>query len=79
MYAVLGESIGKLESSLYNFAFGTIILGVALLFWGKGKLSYTVKAPKCQLTGETSRDNLSNHSCCRDSVNWCGASCHFRR
>ncbi|WP_040981256.1 DMT family transporter [Oceanobacillus jeddahense] len=51
IYAVLGESIGKLESSLYNFAVGTIILGVALLFWGKGSLSYTVKAPKWQLTG----------------------------
>lgn len=51
IYAVLGESIGKLESSLYNFVFGTVILGVALLFWGKGKLSYTVKAPKWQLTG----------------------------
>ncbi|WP_339177143.1 DMT family transporter [Oceanobacillus sp. FSL W7-1293] len=51
IYAVLGESIGKLESSLYNFAVGTIILGVALLFWGKGSLAYTVKAPKWQLTG----------------------------
>lgn len=51
MYAVLGESIGKLESSLYNFAVGTIILGIALLFLGKGSLSYTVKAPKWQLTG----------------------------
>ena len=35
MYAILGESIGKLESSFYNFAIGTIILGIALLFWGK--------------------------------------------
>lgn len=51
IYSVLGESIGKLESSLYNFVFGTMILGVALLFWGKGSLSYTVKAPKWQLTG----------------------------
>ncbi|GIO22684.1 DMT family transporter [Oceanobacillus sp. J11TS1] len=51
IYAVLGESIGKLESSLYNFVVGTIILGVALLFWGKGSLSYTAKAPKWQLTG----------------------------
>ncbi|WP_214874894.1 DMT family transporter [Exiguobacterium sp. CH10] len=51
MYASLGETIGKLESSLYNFAVGTIILGVALLFFGKGKLSYTKEAPKWQLTG----------------------------
>ncbi|MCC9621906.1 DMT family transporter [Thalassospira sp. MA62] len=51
MYASLGETIGKLESSLYNFAVGTIILGVALLFLGKGKLSYTKEAPKWQLTG----------------------------
>lgn len=51
MYAVLGESIGKLESSFYNFAVGTIILGIALLFFGKGSLSFTFKAPKWQLTG----------------------------
>lgn len=51
MYASLGETIGKLESSLYNFAVGTIILGVALLFFGKGKISYTKEAPKWQLTG----------------------------
>ncbi|PFK00656.1 hypothetical protein COI97_17405 [Bacillus cereus] len=51
MYGELGESIGKLESSLYNFMVGTIILGVALLFLGKGSLSYTFKAPKWQLTG----------------------------
>ncbi len=51
LYAILGESIGKLESSLYNFVVGTIIHGIAMLFWGKGTLSYTVKAPKWQLTG----------------------------
>ena len=51
MYAVLGDSIGELESSLNNFAIGTIILGIALLFLGKGKLSYAIKAPKWQLTG----------------------------
>lgn len=51
LYAILGESIGKLESSLYNFIVGTIILGIALLFWGKGTLSYIVKAPRWQLTG----------------------------
>lgn len=51
IYAELGESIGKLESSLYNFAVGSIILGIALLFLGKGSLSYTFKAPKWQLSG----------------------------
>ncbi|WP_194165601.1 hypothetical protein [Oceanobacillus sp. CFH 90083] len=33
------------ESSLYNFAVGTIILGIAL-FLKKGTLSYTAKALK---------------------------------
>lgn len=51
MYASLSETIGKLESSLYNFAVGTIILGIALLFFGKGRLRYTTEAPKWQLTG----------------------------
>ncbi|PTK91928.1 DMT family transporter [Staphylococcus gallinarum] len=51
IYAVLGDHIGKLESSLYNFAVGSIILAIALLFLGKGTLSYTVRAPKWELTG----------------------------
>ncbi|RIN27883.1 DMT family transporter [Staphylococcus succinus] len=51
IYAVLGDHIGKLESSLYNFSIGSIILGIALLFLGKGSLSYTIKAPKWELTG----------------------------
>lgn len=51
IYGELGKSIGKLESSLYNFAVGTIIITVVLLFFGKGSLSYTWKAPKWQLTG----------------------------
>ena len=51
IYAVLGDHIGKLESSLYNFAVGSIILAIALLFLGKGSLSYTVRAPKWELTG----------------------------
>ncbi|REK76849.1 DMT family transporter [Paenibacillus paeoniae] len=51
IYGVLGLSIGKLESSFYNFAIGTVIIGVILLFFGKGKLSYTKKAPKWQLSG----------------------------
>ncbi|MCG7337762.1 DMT family transporter [Staphylococcus sp. ACRSN] len=51
IYAVLGDQIGKLESSLYNFAIGSIILAIALLFLGKGSLSYAIKAPKWELTG----------------------------
>lgn len=51
IYGVLGESIGKLESSFYNFAVGSVIMGIVLLFLGKGSLSYTWKAPKWQLSG----------------------------
>ncbi|MTH54224.1 EamA-like transporter family protein [Bacillus mangrovi] len=51
IYGELGKEIGKLESSLYNFAVGTLIIGLVLLFLGKGSLSYTFKAPKWQLTG----------------------------
>ncbi|MNI33525.1 hypothetical protein D3C73_874810 [compost metagenome] len=51
IYGVLGQSIGKLESSFYNFAVGTVIIGIILLFFGKGSLSYTWKAPKWQLSG----------------------------
>ncbi|SDS21390.1 transporter family-2 protein [Paenibacillaceae bacterium GAS479] len=51
IYGVLGHSIGKLESSFYNFAVGTIIIGIILLFFGKGSLSYTWKAPKWELSG----------------------------
>lgn len=51
IYGVLGESIGKLETSFYNFAVGSVIIGVILLFFGKGKLSYSKRAPKWQLSG----------------------------
>jgi bacterial/archaeal transporter family-2 protein len=51
IYGELGKSIGKLESSFYNFAVGTIIIGIVVLFLGKGSLAYTFKAPKWQLTG----------------------------
>ncbi|WP_226673534.1 DMT family transporter [Rossellomorea aquimaris] len=51
IYGELGKSVGKLESSFYNFFTGSIILGLALLFFGKGKLSYTFKAPKWNLLG----------------------------
>ncbi|WP_350019771.1 DMT family transporter [Priestia flexa] len=51
IYGVLGQSVGKLESSFYNFAVGSVILGIIVLFLGKGSLSYSAKAPKWQLTG----------------------------
>ncbi|GLI84841.1 membrane protein [Rossellomorea marisflavi] len=51
IYGELGKTIGKLESSFYNFFVGTIILGIVLLFLGKGSLSHSLKAPKWQLTG----------------------------
>ncbi|MGQ7889293.1 DMT family transporter [Paenibacillus sp. WC2504] len=51
IYGELGKSIGKMESSFYNFFVGSIIIAIVLLFFGKGSLSYTFKAPKWQLTG----------------------------
>ncbi|MBN9653984.1 DMT family transporter [Halobacillus sp. GSS1] len=51
IYGELGETVGKLESSFYNFFVGSIILGIVLLFLGQGSLSYTFKAPKWQLSG----------------------------
>lgn len=51
IYSELGKHIGTLESSLYNFVAGSIILFFFLLFFGKGSFSYTFKAPKWELTG----------------------------
>ena len=51
IYGELGNSIGKLESSFYNFFAGTIIIGIIMLFFGKGSLGYTFKAPKWTLLG----------------------------
>ncbi|XXM72493.1 DMT family transporter [Lysinibacillus sphaericus] len=51
IYGELGKSVGKLESSFYNFFAGSIILGLAVLFFGNGKFSYTFKAPKWNLLG----------------------------
>ncbi|WP_415843551.1 DMT family transporter [Staphylococcus gallinarum] len=71
IYAVLGDHIGKLESSLYNFAVGSIILAIALLFLGKGSLSYTVRAPIWELTGGLlGVVYLYRLSIC-NSCNWC--------
>ncbi|MCM3782339.1 DMT family transporter [Neobacillus mesonae] len=51
IYAELGKTIGKLETSFYNFFVGAIIMGLIWLFFGKGKLSLTVEAPKWSLLG----------------------------
>jgi bacterial/archaeal transporter family-2 protein len=51
IYAELGKSIGQLETSFYNFFMGSIILGLLWLFFGKGRLSYTLEAPKWSLLG----------------------------
>ncbi|MED3728330.1 DMT family transporter [Priestia filamentosa] len=51
IYGELGKVIGELESSFYNFAGGSIIMGLLWIFFGKGKLSYTREAPKWTLVG----------------------------
>ncbi|GIN71621.1 membrane protein [Bacillus sp. J14TS2] len=51
IYGQLGETLGELETSFYNFFMGTLILGLLMLFFGKGKLSYTFEAPKWTLLG----------------------------
>ncbi|TRZ39846.1 DMT family transporter [Niallia circulans] len=51
IYAELGKTIGQLETSFYNFFMGSIIMGLLWLFFGKGKLSYAVEAPKWTLLG----------------------------
>ncbi|MGL4675284.1 MAG: DMT family transporter [Wohlfahrtiimonas sp.] len=51
IYGELGKNIGQLESSLYNFAVGSIILALLVLFWGKGSLATVTKAPKWMLLG----------------------------
>lgn len=51
IYAELGNSIGKIETSFYNFFMGTIIVGFMWLFWGKGKLTKVKILPKWTLLG----------------------------
>ncbi|WP_411747554.1 DMT family transporter, partial [Psychrobacillus psychrotolerans] len=51
IYAELGKNIGKLETSFYNFFMGSIILGLLWIFFGKGKISHVVEAPKWTLLG----------------------------
>jgi transporter family-2 protein len=51
IYGELGKTIGQLETSFYNFFMGSIIMGLLWIFFGKGKLSYAVEAPKWSLLG----------------------------
>lgn len=51
IYAELGKTVGQVETSFYNFFMGSIIMGLLWIFFGKGDLSYTLKAPKWTLLG----------------------------
>lgn len=51
IYAELGKTIGQIETSFYNFFLGSIIMGLLWLFFGKGRISYTLEAPKWALLG----------------------------
>lgn len=51
IYAELGKNIGQLESSLYNFAVGSVILSILVLFVGKGDITKVSKLPKWMLMG----------------------------
>lgn len=51
IYAELGKSIGQIETSFYNFFMGSIIMGLLWLFFGKGRIAYTLEAPKWSLLG----------------------------
>ena len=47
----MGKTVGELESSLYAFVMGAIIMALIWLFLGKGNLRYLFEAPKWQLAG----------------------------
>lgn len=51
IYAELGKSIGQLESSLYNFVVGSVILALLVLFFGKGDIVQATRLPKWMLLG----------------------------
>ncbi|NMO97324.1 DMT family transporter [Paenibacillus lemnae] len=51
IYAELGKSIGQIETSFYNFFMGAIIMGLLLIFFRKGKISYAFEAPRWTLLG----------------------------
>jgi transporter family-2 protein len=47
----LGKKIGVIESSFMNFAIGSLILLIVLLFFGNGHISSISTVPKWQLIG----------------------------
>lgn len=51
IYVELEKNIGQLESSLYNFVVGSVILGLLVLFAGRGDLTKISKLPKWILMG----------------------------
>lgn len=51
IYGQLGLRIGQLETSLYNFMTGSVLLALFWLFFGKGKLSEVTRVPKWTLLG----------------------------
>lgn len=51
IYAELGKSLGQVETSFYNFAMGSIIVGLLWLFFGKGNIAHISRAPKWSLLG----------------------------
>lgn len=49
--SALGKKIGTLEGAFVNFAVGTLILAIIVLFFGKGNILQVVTVPKWQLVG----------------------------
>ena len=47
----LGKKIGVVEGTFVNFAVGTLILAIIVLFFGKGNLLQVFTVPKWQLVG----------------------------
>ncbi|WP_338108581.1 DMT family transporter [Caldibacillus debilis] len=47
----LGKKTGVIEASLINFAVGTLVLLMVVIFFGRGELSAAAAVPKWQLTG----------------------------
>lgn len=47
----LGKKTGVIEASLINFAIGTLVLLMVVIFFGRGELSAAAAVPKWQLTG----------------------------
>lgn len=47
----LGKKIGVIESAFFNFAMGTLVLLLILLFFGNGNISSISTVPKWQIIG----------------------------